>query len=63
MKILSLFFRIDVSSDYEKDLSVRHTQKTGLFHENYQEGNKNDIALKELEHFTGINLATYLTES
>lgn len=49
-----------VPSEYEKDLSVRNTQKTGLFHENYQEGNKNDIAFNNLQTFTGINMADFV---
>lgn len=51
-----------VPSEYEKDLSVRNTQDSGLFHSNYQEGNRNDLAFKALEEATGINLADYLEE-
>ncbi|WP_051537729.1 hypothetical protein [Treponema sp. C6A8] len=49
-----------VPSKYEKDLSVRNTQDSGLFHINYQEGNRNDLALQALEKATRINLADYL---
>lgn len=49
-----------VPSKYEKDLSVRNTQTTGLFHTNLESGNRNDINIVEMEKYTGINLADCL---
>lgn len=51
-----------VPSAYEKDLGVRNTQKTGLFHTNCEQGNRNDINIKEMEKYTKINLADYLND-
>lgn len=49
-----------VPSRYEEDLSVRNTQKTGLFHSNYESGNKNDLSFENLTKAMNINIADYL---
>lgn len=60
LEIKNLVKVVYVPSKYEEDLNVRNTQKTGLFHSNYESGNKNDVAFENLTKVMKINIADYL---
>ena len=40
-------------------LTLRHTQESGLLQTNTSGENRNDINIKKMQDFTGINLSDY----